>query len=278
MRYDNKKRSKIASADNDERYVKNMTRGNTLSVLAHESRYNWLANNWICGYEKILDFGCGSGFGTNLYANHTDNKVFGIDYSETAIDFNNNEYNSNNLSFQQLDACASDIDLIIKDKFDLIVSFDVIEHVEKYFQYLKNTIKLLNCSGKLVVGCPNRLQTFKWNRGWKQFHMQEFTPYQLREILLMYYNDVEMYSQDFIDKNKRERVRLERINISVIKKIYNRLIPARISNIIPLFQRIYNNKEQLYISDIEFLLEPEESVLNNAFGIIAVCKNPIIDI
>jgi SAM-dependent methyltransferase len=270
----------ISTADNDVRYVP----GKRVSFvgIAHESRYQWVTEKWDLTESTVLDFGCGSGYGVHMLAKKA-KTVIGIDYSITAIEFAEKIYGASNIKFLNLDACANDIfSNFGKNSFDVIVSFDVIEHIEKYFDYLNNILKLIKPDGVLIIGCPNRLQTFNWNNYWNSFHFQEFSPYQFRKIFSWYFDIVELYSQDFKDKRKREDIRLSLISKkNIIKNLLAEVLPYNILNFLVKINQKLNHLHNhrggyvaLDINDIEFKLEPKTEILEDAFGLIAVCKNP----
>jgi SAM-dependent methyltransferase len=77
--------------------------------------------------KSLLEIGCGRGGGLSYIAKHFPlNKSVGIDLNQRAVDFSNNYYKINNLSFQQGDAQNLDLE----DK-----SFDVILNVESSHRY-----------------------------------------------------------------------------------------------------------------------------------------------
>ena len=81
-----------------------------------------------------------------------------------------------------------------------MVSFEVIEHIERYFDYLENVSLLLKENGQFLLSTPNRLQTFTWNTQWNPCHFQEFSPYQLRRILGWYFTRVRLIAQGIRDE------------------------------------------------------------------------------
>lgn len=267
----------IGHADNDVRYVPN---GTPLSFcgLAHESRYRWLLDNYDLAGKFVLDFGSGSGYGAYMLAQKA-KIVHGIDLSQKAIEFAKMYYTRENVQFFQMDATCSDhlFKVLKPNGYDIVVSFDVIEHLERYFDYLENICWLLEKNGFLVIGCPNRLETFNWNRCWNRFHSQEFSPYQLRKILSLYFREVILIAQDFKDKSKREIAR--KVNLGEDKREFEtfskflRKISRTVSK--RVLPNVKSTKAYKFeYSDIDFLLEPGDDILRRAFGLIAVCKKP----
>ena len=184
----------VSTADGDVRYVPGEQMQRDLTVVAHESRYIWLTDNFVVRGLSVLDFGCGSGYGAGYLASHGA-RVTGVDISPNAIEYATGAYPA--ATFHCLDLTESQCSHTIGHDFDLVVSFDVIEHVEKFWAFLENLKTLLKPGGTAVVGCPNRLATFDYNHEWNPFHCQEFTPLQLNWLLAKYFGSVELYGQDF---------------------------------------------------------------------------------
>ena len=270
--------SDVSTADNDVRYVPNSN--TSFCGIAHESRYNWVISRYDLTEKIVLDFGCGSGYGAHYLAKKA-KIVYGIDYSPTAIKYAKAKYSSKNLNFFVADACLQeDISRIVdKNSVDIVCSFDVSEHLEKYFDYIQNICLLLKEDGLLLIGCPNRFTLFEWNRNWNLHHFQEFSPYQLKKILELYFNDVVLLGQDFRDPLKRESIRISRCgggNSVKIKLLVISILPRFLKNILKRIYKKFRPKSKLdiNISDIEFkVLRHDSEALKRSFGLIAICKN-----
>lgn len=255
--------------------------------MAHESRYIWILNNFDLNGKCILDFGCGSGYGSHILSNEAE-KVHSVDISKTAIEYANCIYKKENLKFLVMDATDfDDISNLNLSSYDFIVSFDVIEHIEDYWSYLYNICSLLKRDGTLIIGCPNRFDTFNWKINWNEFHLQEFTPLQFRKLLSFYFEDVSLLSQDFKDNSTRELVsksvrqaeseyleaqyKSDGFIFKCLKMVTPKLIKKHYHKYHEKLDEI--PKEKINYSDIEFSLEPGEKKLRNSFGLIAICKN-----
>jgi len=155
-----------------------------------------------------------------------------------------------------------------------IVSFDVIEHLEKYEEYVENILKLLKPDGMLIIGCPNRLELFNWNKEWNPFHFQEFSPYQMKRLLTKYFDEVKMGGQDFVSQDKREILR--KMNLGLYREEIRKKRPFFL--IRPFVNKRNYLPEHLKIKlsheDISIKMEPGEDILNKSFGIVAVAKQP----
>ena len=98
--------------------------------------------------KRVLDVGCGTGFFA-FHAAKKGAKVLGIDYAEEGINIAKKKYRHRNLKFEKLDVKE------IKEKFDIIVSIGVLEHMDEPFKILKLLKSRLNPKGKIIITTPN---------------------------------------------------------------------------------------------------------------------------
>lgn len=265
----------VGKAGQDVRYVPQEGRLDFVGV-AHETRYLWTVDHLPLEGAAVLDLGCGSGYGAFLLAQKAAS-VHGIDSCAEAIAFAQGLYVRPNLRYWRANACSRELFQAEGPRtYDILVSFDVIEHIERYFDYLENASQLLKENGRFLLSTPNRLQTFNWNSQWNPCHLQEFTPYQLRKILDLYFAKVTLMAQDFRDKAKREALQSE----AARRKAMKELGPlARMSrkigrHILDAGQGARRRRPTLNYSDIQFLPEPGDEVLAQAFGLMALCEQP----
>jgi SAM-dependent methyltransferase len=104
----------------------------------------------------ILDYGCGTGWLSNLLSKYA--RVTGIDISEKAILSAANKYK--HIRFFSFDASSKELPELKQEKFDIIVSSEVIEHVQDQKKYIDNIIQLLKPKGLLVLTTP----TGEWKK------------------------------------------------------------------------------------------------------------------
>jgi len=265
----------VSLADNDVRFVPlEDQKSLDFCSVAHISRYTFAAQ--LPGlFDKVLDFGCGSGYGAHILTQCA-GRVDAIDYSPTAIEYAKNTHVSDKLGYYVADATSAESlrEVLGDTRYDLITSFDVIEHVDDYFSYLRNARDRLVAGGALVIGCPNRVQTFHWNNQWNPYHMQEFTPVQFRGVLSQYFSQVTLLSQDFSDDEKRERARLSNRPKHVgVKNLVKHVVPGGVIRIMKQGRRAIHGQVAFEVSDIEFVEEPGSTALERAFGLLAICRN-----
>jgi 2-polyprenyl-3-methyl-5-hydroxy-6-metoxy-1,4-benzoquinol methylase len=101
--------------------------------------------------KKIIDIGCGSGYLiSEIKKEFKKNIFFGADISETAISIARKKYPSNN--FQIFDICNKKE--LPKEKFDIVILEEVLEHIRDDVRVLKNINFLLRKKSYLILSVP----------------------------------------------------------------------------------------------------------------------------
>ncbi len=102
---------------------------------------------------KILDVGCGGGLLSEPMC-RLGAEVTGIDASDKNIKIAKLHSKKNNLQIKYL--CTSPEKFNTKDKFDVILNMEIVEHVEDVNFFLKSCSKLLKKNGIMFVATLNK--------------------------------------------------------------------------------------------------------------------------
>jgi 2-polyprenyl-3-methyl-5-hydroxy-6-metoxy-1,4-benzoquinol methylase len=190
-------RHTVANADGHDRYIPGY-HTDSLMRAGHESRYSWVAGNFPLEGLRVLDFGCGSGYGAAYLADRAA-EVIGIDISASAVGYARSSYQRPNLRFIEADLCGRLPDDVTSGTFDLAVSSEVIEHVPDVFGFFRNLASLLTVAGIAIIGTPNRRFSYR-HQGAQLLsasHVMELTPEHLQDLMLLWFEDVEMFIHRF---------------------------------------------------------------------------------
>ena len=102
---------------------------------------------------KILDIGCGGGLLSEPMC-RLGATVTGIDASDKNINVAKIHSKKNNLKINYF--CSSPEKFDVKDKFDVILNMEIVEHVEDVNFFLKSCNKLLKKNGIMFVATLNK--------------------------------------------------------------------------------------------------------------------------
>lgn len=165
---------KIELEPSGERVMENMYKrslGAYTIYMMHIASYRFVEK--ICTGRRVLDYGCGSGYGAKLISKIAD-EVVGVDVSPEAIQYAGDNYRNDNLSFHQIDPGSQ---LPFPDgHFDVILSFQVIEHVSDDDSYLREARRLLGQGGILVTITPDRQhRLLAGQKPWNRWHLREYS-------------------------------------------------------------------------------------------------------
>jgi 2-polyprenyl-3-methyl-5-hydroxy-6-metoxy-1,4-benzoquinol methylase len=148
---------------------------------SHIARYE-LACKYSNG-RKVLDVACGSGKGSSLISEKGNASfVLGCDISQDTIRYATHRYKSTYLDFTTLNAQ----DLPFENEFDLVVSFETIEHLPDYSAFLRSVRKSLKKGGLFLISTPISsigIDNFPEN----PYHVREWGFKQFQEILSEYF-------------------------------------------------------------------------------------------
>src|SRR3546814_11038987 len=120
----------------------------------HEGWYRWVAANPNLHDRKVLDFGCGTGYGVATIAKIAA-AVVGVDISPTAVEWATDRYGAHaNVKFMSTDLCGSLPAELSQQKFDAVVTSEVLAPVLGPGAFLTKPTTLFFVEGIAVGGTP----------------------------------------------------------------------------------------------------------------------------
>ncbi len=156
--------------------------------LIHQKAYENAAA--LCQGRAVLDWGCNNGYGLPLLKK-TALRVGGLDTNIKCVEeacrrhpeFANDIrlYDGQNIPFPERN-------------WDVVVSFQVIEHVQNMSAYLQAIKGVLSDAGVVLFTTPNReIRLDPGMKPWNEFHVTEFTAAELKKTLQQHFRYVEVY-------------------------------------------------------------------------------------
>lgn len=149
-----------------ERVIPDQMNGDTLTLQEHLARYIWALQ--FCHNKKVLDVACGTGYGLEILS-MVASEVVGADLENEALKYAREYYQfhgkpsllmSCDFSKQTFKEFANE------GEFDVITSFETIEHLEDPRFFLDNVFKALAPGGVFLFSIPNANPS--------QFHKQVY--------------------------------------------------------------------------------------------------------
>ncbi len=158
----------------------------------HLARYLFV-RQFVSGRE-VLDLGCGSGYGSSLIAGDA-SRVVGLDVSPEAVQYSRENFSAPNLYYLVSDAAQTGL---ASSRFDVVVCFEVIEHLARQENLVEEACRLLKPDGMLVVSTPNRVFYTEERQLVNPYHTREFDFQEFRSFLGSYFPQVEVFYQNHI--------------------------------------------------------------------------------
>lgn len=140
---------------------------------------------------RVLDFGCGTGYGSAILADIAAS-VLGLDIDAEAIGWAQQAHQNSRLVFE----CRNDAGKgLQKQTFDCVTCFEMIEHVDHETQMavIQNISRLLTKEGLLIISTPNPEVTALY--GENPYHVHEMTETEFKELLNLFFEHVVILRQ-----------------------------------------------------------------------------------
>jgi 2-polyprenyl-3-methyl-5-hydroxy-6-metoxy-1,4-benzoquinol methylase len=151
------------------------------------ARYQMVLRQVPSGLQRAVDIGCGDGYLTYLLREKA-RHVVGLDPTWLGVQLAQAEISKQGAQgIELLAGSAYDLPLP-SGAFDLAVSTDVIEHVERPEQLAREMSRILKPDGWCIISTPN------WHpqRQISHYHVQEFTPDALTSLLQPYFRQIDI--------------------------------------------------------------------------------------
>ena len=151
----------------------------------HVARYLLAAQ--LCSGKTVIDIGCGIGYGSQILAREGAKSVYAFDISKEAIDHAREYYDHDAVTFD----VESAHDFTVPEPVDLIVCFELIEHVEHQELVLRRMSRFLKPDGVLIISTPRALEEKRTH-----FHTHEFGLGEFEDLLLQNFARIEMWFEN----------------------------------------------------------------------------------
>lgn len=198
----------------------------TAERVSREQSDNYVFQRSLLAYHKaaeliednVLEIGTGEGYGAEVLAPHA-TRFITIDKT-----IPENLYQAGNVEF--VEAAVPPIPAA-NNSFDYVVSFQVIEHIKRDFDFVREVHRVLKPGGKFIVTTPNAPMSLTRN----PWHVREYRPEELTNILECHFSKVEPLGvfgnekvMEYYEKNRRSVRKITRFDILRLQYILPRFL------------------------------------------------------
>jgi len=246
----------------------------TFEEINSDLRFAYQHVSQFVNNKSILDFGCGGGYGTEFLSRFTSKKTLGYDVSQCAINAAKSFFSTpSHLQFTHV---------IPQERFDIITSFQVIEHIEtvdlpEYFETIRSH---LQPSGQVFIATPNKnITSYRLKIPTMPFHKIEYTPEAFENLLNRYFQHVTVFGQ--IDQTTADKVAAGTFSYSDMSRLsLKQRVIRMISQISPVRYLARHTPQevknfilgQTQLNTAPQLLAKDKLMIENSSILIAQCQ------
>ncbi|MEM9450773.1 MAG: class I SAM-dependent methyltransferase [Cyanobacteria bacterium P01_E01_bin.6] len=163
-------------------------------ILDISFRHYELASRYALN-KRVLDIACGSGYGSNILKQSGAATVLGVDICSEAVEYANQQYLLQGIEFICDDAEQFDC----SDTFDVICSFETLEHLKSPEQFLQKLYRLLSAEGDLLLSVP-----LGETRHFDPYHLHAFSKDDIFSLLNQAGFSVDLYRLDVFKMSRSD--------------------------------------------------------------------------
>lgn len=151
----------------------------------HLQRYETAAR-YVRG-KRVLDIACGAGYGSQMLSLAGASSVVGVDVCPQTVDYARKHYEASDVEF----VCADAEQFDRSQQFDVVISFETIEHLPNPNKFLDRIHNLLVPSGDFLLSVP-----LGETRHLDRYHLHAFSQEEVFDLLEQAGFSVERYRVD----------------------------------------------------------------------------------
>lgn len=164
--------------------------------IAYEHWHRYAFAMSLVAGKTVLDAACGEGFGAALLSKKAAS-VNAVDIDAASIEHATSRYGSqSNLVFRQAD--VTQLDSLPDDSFDVITSFETLEHVMDHDRMLEGFKRVLKPDGLLLVSTPDKKNYTDASGVVNPHHVRELYFDEFSSLIDRYFPAKKIYTQKLL--------------------------------------------------------------------------------
>lgn len=166
-----------------------------LSAATIEHLHRYAIASDLVKNKTVLDIASGEGYGSWILASHA-LKVVGVDISGSVVKNAEKKYKASNLQF--LTGSVTSIPFE-NESFDVVVSFETLEHIEDHHGMLSEIKRVLRPKGIVLISTPDK-KYYSDESGYKNpFHKNELYRDEFISLINQYFRHSVFLGQRFVE-------------------------------------------------------------------------------
>ena len=149
--------------------------------------------------KRVLDIACGSGYGSQMLRLAGASSVLGVDVCADTVQYAREHYQMSGIEF----ICADAEQFESPERFDVVVSYETLEHLHHPSQFLEHIHNLLVPGGDFLLSIP-----LGETRHFDPYHLHAFSQKQVFALLKKAGFRIELYRCDELFISRAELLHL----------------------------------------------------------------------
>ncbi len=160
-------------------------------TIEHLHRY-CIVNSYIEN-KIVLDIACGEGYGSNIISRKA-SFVYGVDIDEMTIQNAKKKYLQSNLEYKIGNATNIPFE---DNTFDVVVSFETIEHHDKHDEMIAEIKRVLKPEGIIIISTPDKLFYTDKPKYNNKYHVKELYKNEFSNLISKYFSKSQLLTQQY---------------------------------------------------------------------------------
>jgi 2-polyprenyl-3-methyl-5-hydroxy-6-metoxy-1,4-benzoquinol methylase len=161
--------------------------------IAIEHLHRYAIATALCKDKDVLDIASGEGYGSNMLSKFA-KTVSGVDVDKAAVLHSQKKYVADNLKFKEGSVTAIPFE---ENSFDLVVSFETLEHISEHETMLQEIKRVLRPNGTIIISTPNKKDYSDEPNYNNKFHLKELYLDEFDLLLEKYFKTRKIFFQNY---------------------------------------------------------------------------------